>query len=159
MKYFEDFSLGQVQHSPRTHRVTEEEIIEFGTRWDSQPFHVDKVAAKQTEFGGLVASSTHLFAIAIGLWNDPDLPKEERTAAISALGFNNMKLRAPARPADVLKSSTTVLAKRDSASRPNAGILVFLNEVMNQADELVFEFESAALYAKRPAHQGQHTPD
>ena len=159
MKYFEDFSLGQVQRSPRVHRVTEEEIMEFGRRWDSQPFHVDKAAAEQTEFGGLVASSTHLFAIAIGLWNDPELPQAERTAAISALGFDNMKLRAPARPADVLTSSTTVLAKREAASRPNAGILVFLNEVINQADELVVEFESAALYAKRHVHQDHHTPD
>lgn len=149
MKYFEDFCLGQCQHSPKTHTVTEEEILEFGRRWDSQPFHTDKALAAQTEFGGLVASSTHLFAIAIGLWNDPGLPQQERTAAISALGFNNMKLRAPARPGDVLKSVTTVLQKRDSTSRPNAGILVFLNEVFNQANALVFEFESAALYVRR----------
>lgn len=149
MKYFDDFEVGQVQHSPKSHRVTEEEIVEFGTRWDSQPFHVDAEAARNTPFGGLVASSTHLFAIAIGVWNNPQVDAAERTAAVSALGFDNMRLRLPARPGDVLTSTTRVKEKRESASRPDAGILVFLNQVRNQDDEVVFEFDSAALYLKR----------
>ncbi len=69
MKYFEHFTLGLEAEAPGKHIVTEEEIIEFGTRWDSQPFHVDPEAAKDSLFGGLVACSVHLFAMAIGLWN------------------------------------------------------------------------------------------
>lgn len=150
MKYFDDYAVGQVQRSDKTHRISEEEIIEFGTRWDSQVFHTDPEAARSTAFGGLVASSCHLFAVAIGLWNNPELPPSQRTAAVSALGFNYMKLRAPARPGDLLASTATVIEKRDSASRPGAGILVFHNAMSNQREEVVFEFESAALYEKRP---------
>jgi acyl dehydratase len=53
MKYFEHFTLGLEAEAPGKHIVTEEEIIEFGTRWDAQPFHVDPEAAKDSLFGGL----------------------------------------------------------------------------------------------------------
>lgn len=148
MKYFEDFTIGEVQQSPNTHLVTQEEIIEFGTRWDSQPFHVDPVAAEKSMFGGLVASSTHLFAISVSLWSNHNVPAEEQTAAISALGFNSMKLRIPARPGDVLQSTSTVIEKRESKSRPNAGIVVIRDQIHNQNGETVFELENASLIEK-----------
>lgn len=149
MRYFEDYELGDVEESTQRHRVTEEEIIEFGTRWDYQPFHVDPEAAKNSVFGGLVASSTHLFSIGVSLWCHPDVRAEDRTAAISALGFNNMKLKSPARPGDELKARMTVIEKRLSKSNPSAGILAMRNEVTNQHDEVVFVYEHAALYHRR----------
>ena len=149
MKYFDDYELGDEQESPRRHKVTEEEIIEFGTRWDYQPFHVDSEAAKDSSFGGLVASSTHLFSIAVSLWCHADVKDEDRVAAISALGFNNMKLKSPARPGDELKAKMTVIEKRSSRSNPAAGILAMQNEITNQHDELVFVYEHAGFYLKR----------
>ena len=148
MKYFEHFTLGLEEDAPGRHIVTQEEIIEFGTRWDSQPFHVDPEAAKQSVFGGLVASSVHLFAIASGLWNRETANAEERTAAVSALGFNNMQLKTPARPGDELKSRSTVIERRSSISKPHLGIVTFRNEVTNQDDVLVFSFENSALIRK-----------
>ena len=154
MKYFEHFTLGLEEEAPGRHIVTEEEIIEFGTRWDSQPFHVDPEAAKDSVFGGLVACSVHLFAMAIGLWNRATVNEEERTAAVSALGFNNMQLKTPARPGDELKSKSTVIERRSSTSKPNLGIVTFRNEVTNQNGELVIVYESAALIQKDPAEVG-----
>lgn len=149
MKYFEDFELGAIEDSPRRYTVTEEEIVEFGTRWDYQPFHVDPQAAETSFFGGLVASSTHLFSIAVSLWCHADVDTENRAAAISALGFNNMKMKSPARPGDELKGTSTVIDKRVSKSNPGAGILVMQNTVSNQRDEIVFVYEHAALYQRR----------
>ncbi|MCP4842762.1 MAG: acyl dehydratase [Halieaceae bacterium] len=151
MKYFEDFALGEKRESPRRHLITEEEIMEFGNRWDYQPFHVDREAAKASVFGGLVASSTHLFAVSVSLFCHKDLDSAGRSAAISALGFNNMKLKAPARSGDELKCVSVVIEKRQSNSRPDAGILVMRNEVTNQREELVFIYEHAALYRLREA--------
>ena len=147
MKYFEHFTLGLEEEAPGRHIVTEEEIIEFGTRWDSQPFHVDPEAAKDSVFGGLVACSVHLFAMAIGLWNR-EPASEDRAAAVSALGFNNMQLKAPARPGDELKCKSVVIDCRSSRSKPNLGIVTFQNEVTNQKDELVLVFENSALIRK-----------
>jgi acyl dehydratase len=148
MKYFEHFALGLEEDAPGRHIVTEEEIIEFGTRWDSQPFHVDPEAAKDSVFGGLVASSAHLFAIAIGVWNIETANEEDRVAAVSALGFNNMQLKAPARPGDELKSKSTVIERRSSVSKPHLGIVTFRNEVTNQTGELVLVLENTALLKK-----------
>jgi acyl dehydratase len=147
MKYFEHFTLGLEEEAPGRHIVTEEEIIEFGTRWDSQPFHVDPEAARDSVFGGLVACSVHLFAMAIGLWNR-EPANGDRTAAVSALGFNNMQLKTPARPGDELKSKSTVIERRSSTSKPHLGIVTFRTEVTNQNGELVLVFENAALIRK-----------
>jgi acyl dehydratase len=95
-----------------------------------------------------VASSAHLFAIAIGLWNRETANAEERTAAVSALGFNKMQLKTPARPGDELKSRSTVIERRSSASKPHLGIVTFRNEVTNQDDVLVFSFENSVLIRK-----------
>jgi acyl dehydratase len=47
MKYFEHYTGGLEETLPESHIMTEEEIIEFGERWDPQPFHTDRVAAEK----------------------------------------------------------------------------------------------------------------
>ena len=150
MKYFEDFTVGQVDRFGPTYLVTEEEIQQMGERWDPQPFHTDPVAASASVFGGLVASSVHLFAIATYLGHQEAAARADPVAAVSSLGFRSMDNHAPARPGDVLAEQRTVKAARLSKSRPGLGILTNLVELMNQRDELVFSFENAALYECRP---------
>ena len=62
MLYFDDISL-EYSSLVGTYEITREEIVEVATRWDPQPFHVDEQAADRSVFGGLTASSLHLFAI------------------------------------------------------------------------------------------------
>ncbi|KAF0957548.1 MaoC/PaaZ C-terminal domain-containing protein [Rhodococcus sp. T7] len=40
-----------------------DEIIEFASKWDPFPFHLDREVAAVSEFGGLVASGAHVLAI------------------------------------------------------------------------------------------------
>ena len=148
MRYFEDFIAGSSRFFPGDYTVTEEEIIEVGNRWDPQPFHIDKAASEGSIFGGLVASSVHLFAMSVSLGNH--VPPEEKCAAVSALGFNNMKLHGPARPGDVIRLKEVVGDCRVSNSRPECGIVDVRNELYNQRDELIFSFDSAALMQRRP---------
>lgn len=138
MRYFEDFKVGDSLLFTDRYLFTEEEIIEVGQRWDPQPFHIDKEAAKESIFGGLVAASTHLFAAycRIGI-------KEYPTAAVSALGFNNVKTLLPVRPGDVLRKTEVVLESRLSNSKPGCGILRMRADLHNQNDELVFSAETA----------------
>tara|TARA_B100000767_G_scaffold256237_1_gene263137 strand:+ start:1721 stop:2203 length:483 start_codon:yes stop_codon:yes gene_type:complete len=150
--YYEDLAVGEVQHFNKGYTVTEAEVIEVGTRWDPQPFHVDREAAKESMFGGLVASSVHVFAmwVALGM-EDPD----KRSAAISALGFNHMKMRQPIRPGDVLRSVATLKEKRLSNSHPHCGIVTMANEMFNQHDLLVFSIEHSYLIKCRDYDQAQ----
>lgn len=147
MKYYQDLAT-DVQTTFNSHYdVTEEEIIEVGQRWDSQPFHVDKQAAENTIFGGLVGSSVHVFAIFVAIG---DRDSEEKAAAVSALGFNNMKMRLPIRPGDRLRVRYTITDKRPSGSHPNVGVVSVESEMFNQNDEIVFSVENAFLCKMRP---------
>ena len=146
MRYYEDIEDGAVQAAPGRFEVTEEEVIEMGSRWDPQPFHTDAELAKESIFGGLVASSVHLFAIAVSLGHT----RAEPVAAVTALGFKELQWHAPARPGDILRLQSRVLSKRLSASRPECGIVESRSEVYNQNDELVFAYSSAALIRLRP---------
>jgi acyl dehydratase len=145
VRYFEDMPVGLVEPVDATYLVTEAEIVEMGERWDPQPFHTDREAAAASIFGGLVASSVHLFGITarLGMQGRPK-------AAVSSLGFRDLQNHAPARPGDELSVSSTVVASRPSQSRPGTGVVTIRAELRNQHGELVFSFENTALYAGRP---------
>ena len=140
--YYEDLSIGEKKNFDTPYEVKEDEIIEMGSRFDPQSFHIDPLAAKDSVFGGLVASSVHVFAmwVAVGVKS-----QQKRSAALSALGFNNMKLREPIRPGDMLRSRSEVKDKRLSNSRPNCGIVTMANEMINQDDTVVFSIEHTFL--------------
>lgn len=149
MKYYEDCTVGAVDRYG-TYLVTEEEIREMGEQWDPQPFHVDPVAAEASVFGGLVASTVHLFAIATRLGHE-GLP--EPMAAVSSLGLRSMDNHAPVRPGDVLSASRTVIEARLSQSRPGLGVVTNRAELTNQRGEPVFSFEIALLVQCRPGDE------
>ena len=148
MKYFEDFTPGEEFTGHRRYALTEREIREIGERWDPQPFHIDPVAAESSLFGGLVASSVHLFAILVSM--RAAAGEDDPVAAVSALGFDRLRLHAPARPGDELHGRTKVLECRESKSRPELGIVRNGLELVNQHGDVVFSFESAFLVRRGP---------
>jgi len=94
--YFEDFTEGQVIELGTLAPLTDEEIIAFAREWDPQPFHVDPVAAKNSIYGGLIASGwqTALRTMHLqveNLLNDID--------AQGSPGVENIRFRRPVRPA------------------------------------------------------------
>jgi acyl dehydratase len=68
MLYFEDLKIGLSESSKPT-QLSEAEIIEFASRFDPQPFHVNKQEAERSVFGGLTASSSHVIAVAFSLFH------------------------------------------------------------------------------------------
>ena len=146
MRYFEDFVPGERYRLPGSHHFTEKEITEFAGRWDPQPFHIDREAAAASIFGGVVACSSHIIAAAIAIAvTDP----ANESAAVSNLGFKEIRMAAPVRPGDTLYSVEEILETRVSKSRPECGIVSFVNEIYNQADELVCSLQTAALFLRR----------
>lgn len=149
-KYLEDYVPGDVVDVDASYLVTEEEILEIGRRWDPQPFHTDREAAAESFFGGLVASSVHLFAASVWL----GYQMESRAAAVTALGFSELSWHAPARPGHRLKLRAETLSARASKSRPDCGVVENKSQIFNQDGELVFSFIGAALIRKRPVDEG-----
>jgi len=145
MRYFEELELGETMVFENTYQVTEEEIIEVASRWDPQPFHTDKDAAEKSIFGGLTASSVHLFAMMVGIGTKDK--SMDPIAAVSVLGFNNMRMLQPARPGDTLFVRSQIKNLRKSKSRPQCGIVETTNEMFNQNDEVVMVADNAFLVA------------
>ena len=147
MRYFEDFIPGKRYRLPGSYHFTQEEIVEFASRWDPQPFHIDPAAAKDSIFAGIVACSSHIITAAIAIAvTEP----ENESAAVSNLGFEKIRMAAPVRPGDTLYSVEEILETRVSNSRPDCGIVSFRNDIYNQSDEMVASIQTAALFLRQP---------
>lgn len=147
MRYYEDLIEGEEIVFTNHYDVTETEIIEVASRWDPQPFHTDKATAEASIFGGLTASSVHLFAMMVGIGTRDK--GTDPICAVSVLGFNNMRMLKPARPGDVLKVRSTIKKLRLSNSRPECGIVETTNTMFNQHNETVMVADNAFLVARK----------
>ena len=108
MNYLEDINIGEDIVFPGRYTVTQESIMETGREWDPYPFHTDPVAAADTIYGALVASTVQLFAISVNLGHSATMP----LAAVSSLGLNDLKNHAPAYAGDTLELHCTFLEKK-----------------------------------------------
>jgi acyl dehydratase len=147
MRYFDDFQPGQTIELGTYPPLTEEEIIEFAQQWDPQYFHLDPVAAKESIFGGLVASGWHTGAIAMRLLVG-NLVKD--VAGQGSPGLEQVRFVKPVRPGDELSGRYIVLETELSASRPALGKLKSRCELRNQDGDVVFSMESWAFMSRRP---------
>lgn len=143
--YFEDFEVGACQEYGR-YEVTKEEIIEFASRFDPQPFHLSEEAGKAMHFGGLCASGWHTCAMAMNM-TVANMPAE--SAALGSPGIDELRWTKPVFPGDVLRMKSTIVGKRESRSRPDMGTLFLENEVINQNDETVMTFKPIVMYKRR----------
>ena len=143
--YFEDVRVGDTERFGR-YEVTREEIVEYARQFDPQPFHLDEEAARQSMFGGLIASGWHTGAMLIRMLNDHSIP---RAATTGALGFDELKWREPVRPGDVLTVETRVLEKTESRSRPEIGVVKVASEVRDLRGRVKMSLVSLVLYRRR----------
>lgn len=97
-KYFEDLVLGETWRT-EGFTVSKEAIISFAAHWDSQPFHVDQVAAQVSVFGGLVGSGLQTMLLSYRLYHALDLL---HGTALAGLGIDEVRFHAPLRPEDTI---------------------------------------------------------
>ena len=146
-RYFEDFAVGQVvELGSRT--VTEEEIVAFAREFDPQPFHVDPEAARESVFGGLIASGWHTGAVWMRLYVDSLLGG---TASMGSPGIEELRWLAPVRPGDTLTGRLTVLETTPSATRSDRGTVRIRGELENQDGVVVLRMSSRGHFGRRPA--------
>ena len=145
--YFEDFELGRRFDHEWTRTVTEMDNVLYSTlTMNVQPLHIDRHFAAQTEFGRPLVNSLFTLGLVIGMSvNDTTF----RTT-VANLGMSEVSFPAPVFAGDTLHVRTTVLSKRESKSRPNAGIVEFEHVGLNQDDQVVCVCKRAAFMNKRP---------
>ncbi|MEU5088941.1 MaoC family dehydratase [Streptomyces sp. NPDC021356] len=132
-RYFEDYTAGATYEYGSV-VVTQEEIIDFASRYDPQSFHIDPVAAKQGPFGGLVASGWHTVALMMQLFARHYL---STVASLGSPGVDELRWLKPVRPGDELGLRVRTLDTRLSRSDPRRGIVRTHAELVGQDGEPV----------------------
>jgi acyl dehydratase len=142
--YWEDFEPGQtIDLGTRT--VSESEIVEFARRWDPQPFHVDPEAAKESVFGGLIASGWQTGAMWMRMYVDTVLG----SAARGSPGIEELRWLAPVRPGDTLTGTLTVLETTPSERDPTRGTIRIRGEMTNGDGVVVMRMTSRGHFGRR----------
>lgn len=143
--YLDDFHDGQIIDLGSC-TVSREEIIAFASQYDPQPFHTDEEAAKESIYGGLIASGWHTVALFMRLLVDGLL---SRAASMGSPGVDEVRWLKPVRPGDTLRARCVVLAVVPSRSKPDRGILRTSYEMFNQSGEQVLSIKGIGMFARR----------
>jgi acyl dehydratase len=146
-RWFEDYVPGTTaEHGPL--RVEEDDVVDFGRRFDPQPFHVDAEAAAAGPFGGLIASGWHTCALMMRLLADEYLSP---VSSLGSPGVDELRWAAPVRPGDELTLRTTVAEARPSRSKPDRGLVRTHVELVRQDGTVVLTMTAMNLVRVRPA--------
>jgi acyl dehydratase len=129
--YFEDLRVGQ-RFLSGTHLLDEGQIRAYAEQFDPQPFHLDAEAAKETLFGGLVASGWHTASLTMRLLVG-GLPLAGGLVGAGA----EIAWPRPTRPGALLQVESEILELRPSRSRPDRGLATLRSETRSQFGEVV----------------------
>jgi len=147
--YFEELAEGQVFNHPLRRTVTEMDNILFSSlTLNPQPLHIDRhYCETQTEWGQPLMNSLFTLGLMIGISvNDLTVG-----TTIANLGMTEVRFPAPLFQGDTVHVETEVCGRRDSKSRPTAGIVEFEHRCFNQHDTLVAVCRRRALMKKKAA--------
>ncbi len=147
--WFEEFEIGRVFEHGIRRTVTESDNVLFSClTHNPQPLHIDfHFAETQTEFGKPLVNSLFTLGLMIGISvNDTTIG-----TTIANLGMTDVKFPRPLFHGDTVHVETEVMDKRDSRSRPDAGIVEFEHRAFNQDEVLVAVCRRQAFMRKRPA--------
>ena len=146
--YFEEFSEGQVFEHALTRTVTEMDNVLFTTlTMNPQPLHLDAEFAKSTEFGRPLVNSIFTLGLVIGI----SVGDTTLGTTVANLGMTDVRFPKPVFHGDTIRARTTVISKRTSRSRRDAGIVEFEHVGLNQTGDIVAICRRAALMKTRPA--------
>jgi len=142
---FADIAVGE-KFTRRGVSLTESMIIDFGLAYDPQPFHIDVEAARESNYGGLIASGFQTLVLGFrmvletGIW---------RAASMGSPGFDEPRWVRPVRPGDTLHTEFEVMDKTPSRSKPDRGIARVAYRIKNQKGEDVLTFLSMHLLKRK----------
>jgi len=150
--YFEDFEPGQdIDLGTRT--VTEDEIVAFAREFDPQPFHLDRGAAAESIFGGVIASGWHTCSMMMRMVVDGLM---NRSASMGSPGLDGVRWLAPVRAGDTLNVHYRTTRVKASTSKPDRGIVWSTWVALNQHGETVCTVEGMGMFGRRPGGEARH---
>ncbi len=131
--YFDDLLPGHSFTTPGV-TVSEAQILDFARVYDPQPFHIDSEAARDTEFGGLIASGFHTLSLSFAQFFRLEVFAK---ANLGSPGMEDLRWLKPLRPGDTIRVEAEVMEVKPSQSKPDRGIVVMRHDTFNQRGELI----------------------
>jgi acyl dehydratase len=145
--YFEQFTEGQVFEHAMSRTVTEMDNVLFSTlTLNPQPLHLDEEFARTTEFGQRLVNSLFTLGLLVGM----TVAETTLGTTIANLGFSKVEFPKPVFHGDTIRARTIVRSLRASRSRPEAGVVEFEHQALNQRGEIVAIAVRAAFMKRQP---------
>ena len=144
MRYFEDFSVGEV-HRGGPIVVDAAGIKAFAALYDPQPFHLDEAGAAPGFFHGLAASG----------WQTASLTMRMMVDALGVAGrfigleVEEMRWPMAVRPGDVLRVEIEIVEVRPLRTRPDFGLVKLKVTTLNQVEQPVQHARTTTLIGRR----------
>ena len=111
---------------------------------NTNPIHFDAQLAERTPFGKILVNSCFTLSLAVGL-SVSDLSEH----VMANLGWNDIRLPSPVFIGDTISASSEILAKRESESRPDVGLVTARTIGTNQREQTVISYERTFMVYKR----------
>jgi len=146
-RWFDEWAVGDRIEHPIRRTVTEtDNLLLTALTHNPQPLHLDAEYAAGTEFGRIVVNGTFTFALMVGI----SVGETTLGTLVANLGYDKLVMPKPVFIGDTLRVASEVIETRPSKSRPDAGLVVFRHEAINQRDEVVCSCLRSALMRRRP---------
>lgn len=145
--YFDELPVGFTFRTGSC-TLTAEAIKRFAQEWDPQSFHLDEEAAKASPFGGLIASGFHTILAAFKLTVDANVWSE---SSMGGPGMKEVRWIKPVFAGDTIRVEAEVLEARVSRSKPDRGLIEIRNDVLNQSNEIVAQYQATHILRRRQA--------
>ena len=146
-RWFDEWAVGDRIEHPIRRTVTEtDNLLLTALTHNPQPLHLDAEYAAGTEFGRIVVNGTYTFALMVGI----SVGETTLGTLVANLGYEHLVMPKPVFIGDTLRVFSEVTELRASKSRPDAGVVTFRHEAINQRDEIVCSCLRLALLRNRP---------
>lgn len=147
-RFFDEWQVGDVIAHGVTRTVTEtDNVLVSALTHNPQPMHLDHEVAAASEFGKPLVNSIYTFGLMVGV----SVADTTLGTLVANLGYDKLIFPSPVFVGDTLRSESECLERRESKSRPNAGIVTWEHRSFNQRGELVCKCTRSALIFKKPA--------
>ena len=145
-RFFEEWTIGDRMEHEIRRTVTETDNLLFTTMTHNpQPLHLDAEFARESEFGQILVNGTFTFALMVGL----SVGDTTLGTLVANLGYDKLIMPKPVFIGDTMRATSEVAELKESKSRPNAGIVTFAHELINQRGEVVCSCLRTALVKRR----------
>lgn len=146
-KYYDELEVGMLIKHELGRTLTEFDNVLFSSlTLNNQPLHINADFAEKTEFGRPIINGIFTMGLLVGI------TVGDLTAGtiIANLGYENVKHPKPMFAGDTLYVETEITAKRESKSRPDAGIVSMKHVGRNQHGDITIEVTRSALFLRKP---------